>query len=61
MLDKEKMYIYNLVVKINNKRKEKMKMKMPESLMRVHTKGNLINKKEISIEYALLNIQIKDR
>ena len=33
---------------------------MPESLVRVHT-GNLINKKETSMKYALLNIQIKDR
>ena len=34
---------------------------MPESLVKVHTAGNLINKKEISMKYALLNIQIKDR
>ena len=38
---------------------------MAESLARVHThthtQGNLINKKEISIKNALLNIQIKDR
>ena len=26
-----------------------------------HTQGNLINREQISIEYALLNIQIKDR
>ena len=34
---------------------------MAETLMRVHTHGNLINKKEISIEYALLMIDRKDR
>ena len=36
---------------------------MAESLARVHTytQGNLINEKEISMESALLNIQIKDR
>ena len=36
---------------------------MDETLMRVHTHthGNLINKKEISIEYALLMIYRKDR
>ena len=40
---------------------------MAESLARVHThththtQGDLINKKELSIRYALLNIQIKDR
>ena len=40
---------------------------MAESLVRVHThththtQGNLINKKEISMKNALLNIQIKDR
>ena len=32
---------------------------MSETLMRVHTQGNLINKKEISIKYALLIIDIK--
>jgi len=37
---------------------------MAESAARVHTRthtSNLINKKETSIEYALLNVQIKDR
>jgi len=36
---------------------------MAKTVARVHiyTHGNLINKKEISIKYALLNIQIKDR
>ena len=40
---------------------------MAETVARVHThththtQGDLINKKETSIEYALLNIQIKDR
>ena len=40
---------------------------MAKSLVRVHThththtQGNLINEKERSIKYALLNIQIKDR
>ena len=29
---------------------------MAETLMRVHTHGNLINKKETSIKYALLII-----
>ena len=29
---------------------------MTETLMRVHTQGNLTNKKEISIRYALLMI-----
>jgi len=26
-----------------------------------HTQGNLINKEQISMKHALLNIQIKDR
>ncbi len=40
---------------------------MAETVARVHThththtQGDLINKKEASIEYALLNIRIKDR
>ena len=34
---------------------------MAETLVRVHTHGNLINKKIGSIEYALLMIDIKDR
>ena len=29
---------------------------MAETLVRVHTQGNLINKKEISIKHALLMI-----
>ena len=33
---------------------------MIKTVARVYT-CNLINKEEISIEYALLNIQIKDR
>jgi len=40
-------------------------MKNLETVARVHThthtQGNLINKKQTSIKYALLNIQIKDR
>ena len=36
---------------------------MAETVARVytHTQGNLINKEETSIKYALLNIQLKDR
>ena len=34
---------------------------MAKTLARVHTQGDLINKKEISIKYALLMIDRKDR
>ena len=34
---------------------------MAETLMRVHTQGNLIDKKEISMKNALLMIDRKDR
>ena len=34
---------------------------MAEMLVRVHTQGNLIDEKEISIKYALLMLDRKDR
>ena len=34
---------------------------MAETVARVHTQGNLINKVEKSINYALLKIYITDR
>jgi len=55
--------IKDKIIKKILKPKKSEEQKMAESLVRVHThthtQGNLINKTKISIEYALLNIQIK--
>ena len=49
------------VIYIINETEDEGVIKMAEMLARVHTQGNLINKKEISMKDALLMLYRKDR